>query len=257
MAAQVAKRVIVVAGLGNGTGTGASTARVFAKQGYSVALIARGSDIVDKIAQEINTGGGHAERFPIASYSHDDITSAWSAIHAKFPKPEYTIRVALFNAGHGVWKKFLDITPQDVQDCLQTSVAAAFSFARGAILAFKDNDLELPNGKRGTLIFTGATASARGNVTTSAFAAGKFGLRALSQSLAKEFGKENIHVAHSIIDGAIATQRQKDIHDAEWAANDDVRLSPDSIAHSYVYLVNQDRSAWTWELDLRPAHEKW
>jgi len=79
---------------------------------------------------------------------------------------------------------------------LQTSVAAAFSFARGAILAFKDNDIEQHNGKRGALIFTGATASARGNVTTSAFAAGKFGLRALSQSLAKEFGKENIHVAH-------------------------------------------------------------
>jgi NAD(P)-dependent dehydrogenase (short-subunit alcohol dehydrogenase family) len=137
-----------------------------------------------------------AAPFALPSYSDDHIASAWEGIHAKLPKPEYIIRVALFNAGHAVWKPFLDVTPQDVQDCLQINVAAAFSFARGAILAFKENDIEEPNGKRGTLIFTGATASTRGNVVTSAVAAGKFGTRALSQSLAKEFGKENIHVAH-------------------------------------------------------------
>lgn len=137
-----------------------------------------------------------AEPFPVPSYSDDHIVSAWEAIHVKFPKPEYIIRVAVFNAAHGVWKPFLDVTPQDVQDSLQTNVAAAFSFARGAILAFKGNDIEQPNGKRGTLIFTGAMSSGQGNVLTSAFAAGKFGARALSQSLAKEFGKDNIHVAH-------------------------------------------------------------
>lgn len=130
------------------------------------------------------------------SYSDDHITSAWQAIHAKFPKPEYIIRVALCNIAHGVWKPFLDITPQDIQDSLQINVAAAFSFARGAILAFKDNDIEQSNGKRGTLIFTGALSSGQASVVASAFAAGKFGARALSQSLAKEFGKENIHVAH-------------------------------------------------------------
>jgi NAD(P)-dependent dehydrogenase (short-subunit alcohol dehydrogenase family) len=251
------KRVLVVAGLGNGSGTGAATARLFAKNGYSVALIARGADIVNKLAEEINGEGGHAAQFAVSSYSHEDITAAWTGIHAKFPKPEYIIRVAVFNAGHGVWKNFLDVTPQDVQDTLQTSVAAAFSFARGAILAFKDNDIEQSNGKRGALIFTGATASLRGNVVTSAFAAGKFGLRALAQSLAKEFGKENIHVAHSIIDGAILVDRQREKRDAEWAANEDARLRPEGIASSYLYLVGQDRSAWTWELDLRPAHEKW
>lgn len=132
----------------------------------------------------------------MSSYSDDQIASAWQAIHAKFPKPEYIIRVAVFNVAHGFWKPFLDLTPQDVQDCLQINVAAAFSFARGAILAFKDNDIEQPNGKRGTLIFTGAMSSGQGSVLTSAFAAGKFGARALSQSLAKEFGKDNIHVAH-------------------------------------------------------------
>ena len=187
--------------------------RLFAKHGYSIALLARGANEVNKIADEINGSGGHvsyasscsssfnhsliqAAPFTVPSYSDDHIASAWEAVHAKLPKPEYIIRVALFNVAHGVWKPFLDITPQDVQDCLQINVAAAFSFTRGAILAFKDNDIEQPNGKRGTLIFTGATSSARGNAVSSAFAACKFGTRALSQSLAKEFGKENIHIAH-------------------------------------------------------------
>jgi len=93
-----------------------------------------------------------------------------------------------------VWKPFLDITEDDVQSTLEGNVTTAFSFAREAILAFKDLSLD-DAGKRGTLLFTGATASLRGNVTTSAFAAGKFGLRALAQSLAKEFGKQNIHVS--------------------------------------------------------------
>ncbi|KAF8962919.1 hypothetical protein BDZ97DRAFT_1823439 [Flammula alnicola] len=201
MASQAAKRVLVVAGLGNGTGTGAATARLFAKNGYSVALVARGANTVNSLAQEIKSEGGHAATFALPSYSHEDITTAWASIHNRFPKPEYAIRAAVFNVGHSVFKPFLEVTPEDVQNCLQTGVAAAFSFSRGAILALKENDIEEPTGKRGTLIFTGATAALRGNVLTSAFAAGKFGMRALSQSLAKEFGKENIHVAHAVMDG--------------------------------------------------------
>ena len=130
------------------------------------------------------------------SYSAQDIASAWGAIRKQYPSPEYNIRAAVFNAGYGVWKPFLDITPEEVQTSLQTNIASAFAFSREAILSFKENNIEEANGKRGILIFTGATASLRGNVVTSAFAAGKHALRALSQSLAKEFGKQNIHVAH-------------------------------------------------------------
>jgi len=258
MSAQIAKRVLVVAGLGNGTGTGAASARLFAKNGYSVALIARGSDHVNKLAEEINGSGGNAAPFSVQSYSHEDLTAVWDTIRNHFPKPEYSIRSAIFNIGHGVWKPFLDITPKDVQDCLQTSVASAFTFSREAILTFKENDIEEPTGKRGTLIFTGATASLRGNVTTSAFAASKFGLRALSQSLAKEFGSQNIHVAHAIIDGGILTDRLRERRPGgNFENNGDKLLNPDSIATSYLYLTGQYRSSWTWELDLRPAHEKW
>lgn len=130
------------------------------------------------------------------SYSHEDISSAWAKIRERYPKPDYSIRVAVYNAASAVWKGFLDITPGEVQDVLQTNVAAAFAFSQEAILEFKENQIQEPVGKRGTLIFTGATASVRGNVLSSAFSAAKHGQRALSQSLAKEFGKQNIHVAH-------------------------------------------------------------
>ena len=112
-----------------------------------------------------------------------------------FPKPAYAIRAAVFNVGNPAFKNFLNITPEDVQNMLNV-VAAAFAFSRSAIQAFQENDVEEMNGTKGTLIFTGATASLRGGVITSAFSTGKHGLRALNQSLAKEFGKESIHVAH-------------------------------------------------------------
>ncbi len=117
----------------------------------------------------------------------------------KFPNANYSIRAAILNAGQTVFKPFLEITPEEIQNSLEVSVAAAFAFSREAILSFRDNDIEEPLGKRGTLIFTGATASLRGNTQTSLLAAGKFGARALSQSLAKEFGKDNIHVRTSFL----------------------------------------------------------
>lgn len=138
-----------------------------------------------------------AAAFPVPSYSYKDTLAVFDTIAAhKWGSDGSTeLRAALWNAGVGVWKSFIDISEEDITESLQVNVAAAFAFSRGAILAFKKNEVD-ERGARGTLLFTGATASIRGNVTTSAFAAGKFGIRALSQSLAKEFGKENIHVSH-------------------------------------------------------------
>jgi len=248
--------IFVVAGVGTGAGTGAATARLFAKVGYNVALIARGEASLNKLADEIKSTGGEAGAFPLesGSYTSSALQSAFAAIKSRWPSSP--LRVALFNAaGTNVWKPFLDITPEDIQASVDTNIVAAFAFARESILAFKELDIE--EGKRGTLLFTGATASLRGNTTTSAFAAGKFGIRALAHSLAKEFSKENIHVAHSIIDGGILTDRAISYMPEEKLNNPDLMLKPESIAEAYLYLVNQDRSAWTWELDLRPAHEKW
>ncbi|PBK68136.1 hypothetical protein ARMSODRAFT_1020160 [Armillaria solidipes] len=171
-----------------------------------------------------------------------DVNTIYAQIHAHYQGQP--IHVTLYNTTHDVWKPFLDITLEDVQGVTQTNLEGTFAFLKNMIQAFQANQVN-EKGKRGSLIFTGATASVRGNVMTSAFLAGKHMLRALSQSLA-------------IIDGDILTNSAYKCHnDREWEWNEDVRLSPDRIAESYLHLINQPCSAWTWELDLRPAHEKW
>ena len=140
-----------------------------------------------------------AAPFPVQAYNAASLTSAFSAIQALWPSSTHTLRAAVFNAGYAIWKPFLEITDEEVAEALDTNVRAAFTFSRLAISVFKGNELDAA-GKRGALIFTGATASWRGNKTTSAISAGKFGLRSLSQSLNKEFGRENIHVGvHSVL----------------------------------------------------------
>ncbi|KAJ7457406.1 hypothetical protein FB451DRAFT_1406842 [Mycena latifolia] len=256
--------VVVVAGIGNGSGTGGAVAqvRLFAKEGYTVALVSRGSESLDVLATSIKASGGNAESFPLSAYGPDELTAAFESIHARYPSPEYAITVAIFNTAHGVWKPFLDVTPEDVRESNKVNIEGSFAFARAAILAFQKNELAPATGKKGTLVFTGATASLRGNLTTSALASGRFAIRALSQSLAKEFGKQDIHVAHAIIDGAIVTGNTPGNRNSQPSGPREnptphLKLSPESIAASYLYLVNQDQSAWTWELDLRPSHEKW
>jgi NAD(P)-dependent dehydrogenase (short-subunit alcohol dehydrogenase family) len=124
------------------------------------------------------------------------VQTAFRAVRAHWPNAD--LRVALFNAGFGVWKPFLQITEDEVDKATDTNVKAAFAFAREAVTAFQAQTIdEERGGKRGTLLFTGATASLRGNTTTAVFSAAKFALRSLSQSLNKEFGKENIHVSHA------------------------------------------------------------
>ncbi|KZV82322.1 NAD(P)-binding protein [Exidia glandulosa HHB12029] len=251
------KPVFVVAGVGNGQGTGAASAHEFSKAGYRVALIARNGDTLQKLADELKQAGGEAKAFPVTSYEQSTLHATFAQIRAEWPGAP--IRVAVWNAGDAVWKPFLDVTEEELRKTTDTNIIGSFAFAREAILSFKDLELD-EVGKRGALIFTSATAALRGNKTTSVFAAGKFALRSLSQSLAKEFGPQNIHVSTAIIDGPILTDRSKarqgDKYD-EWSKNENVRIRPESIAKSYLYLANQDRSAWTWELDLRAAHEPW
>jgi len=246
------KRVVVIAGVGNGTGTGGAVAHLFTKEGYAVALLARHEDSIRKLADELNQAGGEAVAFPLSSYSAESIDSTWASIKAQFPTPKYNIRVGIWNAAEGLFKEFLNITQEEFEKATQL-VNAAFAFSKQAILTFKENEIEPENGKRGALIYTGATSSLRGNVFTSAFSPPKFALRSLSQSLNKSFGKENIHVAHVVIDGVILTDRVRERYakGPEWEQNQDVRLDGMSIAKSYLYLVQQGRSAWTWELDCK------
>ena len=186
-------------------------------------MIARNVEHLKKLADEITNDGAEvggyyyvprvlqvlrmphrqAAAFPVTEYTYEAITNVWDAIiqHQWPSKEPSELRVALWNVGVNVFGSFLTITEKDIQASLEVHVTAGFAFSRKAVLALKENALDA-NGSRGTLLFTGATASVRGNVFTSAFAAGKFGIRALSQSLAKEFGKENIHVSIHLIDDA-------------------------------------------------------
>jgi len=249
------KPILVVAGVGNASGTGGATARRFAKNGYRVALIARNAEHLQKAAMDIRNDGGEAQAFPISEYSYAEIRRVFDAIRKQWPNDE--IRVSIWNAGHFVWKPFLETTEEDVKECVNTNIVAAFAFARESLLVFKDQE-QNEIGARGTLIFTSATAALKGHAMTSAFSAGKHGLKALAQSLNKEFGKQNIHVAHAVVDGEILTDRYRsEVQDVERHTNEDIRLNPEAIAKAYLYLAQQDRSAWTFELDLRPAHEKW
>jgi len=255
--ASAVRSTIIIAGVGNGTGIGGATARLFAKSGFNIALIARSADRLELFTAELKKSGAEAAAFPVTSYSHSETTRVFQSIKSTFPSSP--VRVTLWNAATGVWKPFLQVTELDLQNTVDTAVIGAFSFARESLLIFKEQELD-ERGSRGTLIFTGATASTRGNVTTSAFSSGKFATRALSQSLAKEFGKENIHVAHVIIDGAVITDAstaRRLAANSEYVENEDIRLNPDAIAETYLHVSQQHRSAWSWELDLRPSHEKW
>jgi len=246
--------VLVVAGIGNGQGTGAATARYFAKNGYRVALLARNADSLKALSSDINKEGGDAAGFPLNAYTFDSVKTTFQDIKKQWPDSE--IRASLWNAGVTIFKGFLDVTEADVHTAVESTVVGAYAFARESVLAFKDLPLN-EQGKRGTLFFTGATSSIRGNVMTSAMAPAKHALRGLSQSLAKEFNKQNIHVAHLIVDGMIKTDQTKQIRSQEDIDDPDAMLTPEGVAKTYWYLANQERSTWTWELDLRPAHEKW
>jgi len=250
------KPICVVSGVGSGTGTGNACARLFGKRGYRIALIARGEKSLQAAADEINgSEGGDAAPFPITQYNKAEISRVFGEIKAKWPGAE--IRVAIYNTGHRIAKPFLELTQKDIDESVQTNILGGFAFAQESILSFREyaiNEL----GNRGVLIFTSATSAWRGNPTMAAFSAGKHAVRALSQSLNKEFGKQNIHIGHAIIDGVIKTKITKQLWGSpEWDTNPDIVLDPVDIASAYWYLAHQPRSAWTWELDLRPSHEHW
>ena len=123
------------------------------------------------------------------------MTSAFERIHAHFPTAQYTLKIAVFNSAITAWKSFLDTTPEEVQSVIDGNITTAFEFSRQAILVMKENPIDETTGKRGSLIFTGAGSAVNANPTHTAFSVAKHGLRSLSESLAKEFGKQNIHVS--------------------------------------------------------------
>ncbi|KAJ5498955.1 Short-chain dehydrogenase/reductase SDR [Penicillium expansum] len=241
------KALAIIAGVG--PGTGASIARRFAKS-YSVVVLARNPDNYDPVVQEINSSGGQAIGISTDVSDSKSVNAAFDKIKAEYPSSK--VAAAVFNPGGGfVVKPFLELKEEDYSNALKSQGQGAFNFAQRAIplLLEARESSEYPP----TLIFTGATASLKGSAKFSAFASGKFALRALAQSLAREFGPQGVHVSHTIIDGVIDIPRTK-----AWVfEHEDAKLSPDAIADSYWYLHTQPRTTFAFELDLRPYIEKW
>ncbi len=221
--------------VGAGSGLSASLARSFAKAGMSVALAARSIDKLDELAHE--TG---AKRYQCDVAERADVTALFEALDAAHAAPD----VVVYNAGYRTRGPFTELDPVEVARSLQVSAYGGFLVALAAARRM------LPR-RHGAILFTGASASVKGYAQSAPFAMGKFALRGLAQSMARELSPQGIHVAHFVIDGGIRSAAR-----TEPADRPDSMLDPDAIALSYWNVLQQPRSAWTWELELRPWVEK-
>ena len=227
---------------GVGPGLGLSLANCFAKAGMKIGLAARQTEKLSTWSSEMSDMGLQAKAFSCDVTSEANVAETFAKIIKDFGTPGLVV----YNAGAFMPADVIDIKTEDFEQCWRVGCLGGFFVGREAAR------LMLGQGG-GTIIFTGATASLRGSARFANLAVGKFGLRALAQSMARELGPKGIHIAHVIIDGQIQSERY-----AELAKErpEDGLLNPDAIADSYLQLHLQHRSAWTLELDLRPWTEK-
>jgi NAD(P)-dependent dehydrogenase (short-subunit alcohol dehydrogenase family) len=233
--------------IGAGDATGSALARRFAKEGYTVCAARRNEAALKPLIDQITQEGWHAIAFGLDARREDQVTSFFDRIESEVG----SVEVVVFNVGGNVRFPILETTAQKYFKVWEMCAMAGFLVGRAATRVM------LTRG-RGTLLFTGATASVRGAAGFAAFAGGKAALRALAQSMARELGPQGVHVAHVIIDGLIDTAFARE-HFAQRVADagPDGILNPDHIAEAYWWLHKQPRDAWTFELDLRPSVEQW
>ena len=247
----MADRVGVALLVGAGDAIGAAVARRFAEGGYKVCIARRDAAKSQKLVDELTAEGRDVHAFSVDARQEAEV----QALFAKVEKEVGPIEVCLFNAGANVNKPLVETTEKLFFKAWELACYAGFLVGREAARVM------VPRG-RGSILFTGATASLRGGKGFAAFAAAKFGLRAVAQAMARELGPKNIHVVHLIIDAAVDSEaiyaRMKTASGIE--AKD---IAPDSltktasIAEAYWFAHQQSRDGWTHELDLRPAAEKW
>jgi NAD(P)-dependent dehydrogenase (short-subunit alcohol dehydrogenase family) len=233
--------------IGAGDATGGAIARAFAKDGLTACVNrrARNADMLEALAASIRNEGFAARAFPGDAREESEMVALFDTVEAEIGP----IDVAVFNIGANVNFPITEMTAQVYRKVWEMACFGGFLMAREAARHM------LTRG-RGTIIFTGATASLRGGSGYSAFSGAKAALRMLAQSMARELGPKGIHVAHVVIDGAIDTAFIRERHpDFDNAKAADLVLSPDAIAAQYVMLHHQPRNAWTHELDLRPWGE--
>jgi NAD(P)-dependent dehydrogenase (short-subunit alcohol dehydrogenase family) len=228
--------------LGAGPGLGAAIARRFAREGFAVGLMARREKSLSAVREEIEDANGTILAVETDATDAESVAQAFDRVREGLGNPE----VFVYNAGAFQMGGILNLTPEQFDECFRANCSGAFYGAQQVLPAMLEKG-------SGTIILTGATASLRGSAKFAALATGKFGLRALAQSMAREFGAQGIHVAHVVIDGQIDTPQLRELQpDRE----ESTTLSPGAIAETYWQLHTQDPRAWTLELDLRPAVEK-
>jgi NAD(P)-dependent dehydrogenase (short-subunit alcohol dehydrogenase family) len=221
--------------VGAGAGLSASVARTFTKAGMRVALAARRAGELSGLAKEV---AGRA--FTCDATKRAEVAKLFSEVEAAFGAPD----VVVYNASYRTRGPFVDLDPAEVEKSILVSAFGGFLVAQEGVKRM------LPK-KHGAILFTGASASVKGYAQSAPFAMGKFALRGLAQSLARELSPQGIHVGHVVVDGGIRNPGRTEPPDKP-----DSMLDPGAIAEAYLYLLQQPRSAWTWEIELRPWVER-
>jgi NAD(P)-dependent dehydrogenase (short-subunit alcohol dehydrogenase family) len=230
------RRVAIVAGVG--PGLGAALVRKLTSEGCSTGMLARSPETIARLAAEI---GRAAVPIPADICNSKQVAAAFLRVREQLGPVEILIANASGSIGEGL----METSPEQFERSWRVGVWGAFLCAREAVL-------DMIECRRGTMIFTGATSSVRGRGGAIAFSSAKFAVRGLAQSLAVELWPKGIHVAHVIVDGVIGTP---EVRKRYKPAADEPLLNPEAIADAYWNLIQQDRSAWSLEIDLRPNKE--
>ena len=239
------KKVVLV--IGAGDATGGAIAKRFAREGYVACVTRRSADKLQPLVDEIRAVGGEAHGFASDARKEEEVAALVEGIERDIGP----IEAFVFNIGANVPCSILEETARKYFKIWEMACFSAFLTAQAVARRMVTRG-------RGTILFTGATAGLRGAAHFAAFAGAKHGVRALAQSMARELGPRNIHVAHVVVDGAIDTAFIRDSFPDIYARKDqDGILDPEHIADNYWFLHTQPRDAWTFELDLRPWMEKW
>ncbi|POA27413.1 MULTISPECIES: SDR family oxidoreductase [unclassified Pseudomonas] len=239
------KKVVLVVGAGDATG--GAIAKRFAQEGFVACVTRRSADKLQPLVDAIQASGGEVHGFACDARKEEDVVALVEQIESQIGP----IEAFVFNIGANVPCSILEETARKYFKIWE--MACFSGFLNGREVAKR-----MATRQRGTILFTGATAGMRGAAGFAAFAGAKHGIRALAQSMARELGPMNIHVAHVVVDGAIDTDFIRDSFPEKYALKDqDGILNPEHIAENYWYLHSQPRDAWTFELDLRPWSERW
>ena len=234
--------------VGAGVGLGAAICRRFARGGYDVAAVRRRhGDELENLCDEIADAGGRARGYEVDTRGEDAVVALFERVEAEQGPAE----VVVFNPGANINVPIRETSERQFRKVWEMACFAGFLIGREAARHM------VPR-QRGTILFTGATASVRGGSGYAAFASAKHGLRAVAQSMARELAPRGVHVAHVVIDGAIDTPWiRENFGEALAARGPDAMLAPADVAETYWALHAQPRSAWAFEIDLRPWVEQW